>query len=234
MAAIFKRELGSYFNSAVGYVVLAVFWFFSGLSFYTYCLLYNTSSMALFFAAMFLMIRLVIPLSTRRSFSEERRQKTEQALLTAPVNLFEIVFGKFLAAFVMFLLCNLIFVLYAVIIATFTAPDWAVFFTTFLGVLLLGSAVIAIDMFVSAMTESQIIAAAIAIGIGILIDRLGDIANYINTEWVTNVINKISFDKHFSNFSTGIISLPSIVFFLSVTAVFLFLTARVYEKRRWS
>ncbi len=234
MAAIFKRELGSYFNSAVGYVVLAVFWFFSGLSFYTYCLLYNTSSMALFFAAMFLMILLVIPLITMRSFSEERRQKTEQALLTAPVNLFEIVFGKFLAAFVMFLLCNLIFVLYAVIIATFTAPDWAVFFTTFLGVLLLGSAVIAIDMFVSAMTESQIIAAAIAIGIGILIDRLGDIANYINTEWVTNVINKISFDKHFSNFSTGIISLPSIVFFLSVTAVFLFLTARVYEKRRWS
>ena len=234
MAAIFKRELGSYFNSAVGYVVLAVFWFFSGLSFYTYCLLYNTSSMALFFAAMFLMILLVIPLITMRSFSEERRQKTEQALLTAPVNLFEIVFGKFLAAFVMFLLCNLIFVLYAVIIATFTAPDWAVFFTTFLGVLLLGSALIAIDMFVSAMTESQIIAAAIAIGIGILIDRLGDIANYINTEWVTNVINKISFDKHFSNFSTGIISLPSIVFFLSVTAVFLFLTARVYEKRRWS
>ena len=234
MAAIFKRELGSYFNSAVGYVVLAVFWFFSGLSFYTYCLLYNTSSMALFFAAMFLMILLVIPLITMRSFSEERRQKTEQALLTAPVNLVEIVFGKFLAAFVMFLLCNLIFVLYAIIIATFTAPDWAVFFTTFLGVLLLGSAVIAIDMFVSAMTESQIIAAAIAIGIGILIDRLGDIANYINTEWVTNVINKISFDKHFSNFSTGIISLPSIVFFLSVTAVFLFLTARVYEKRRWS
>ena len=160
MAAIFKRELGSYFNSAVGYVVLAVFWFFSGLSFYTYCLLYNTSSMALFFAAMFLMILLVIPLITMRSFSEERRQKTEQALLTAPVNLFEIVFGKFLAAFVMFLLCNLIFVLYAVIIATFTAPDWAVFFTTFLGVLLLGSAVIAIDMFVSAMTESKIIAAA--------------------------------------------------------------------------
>ncbi|MBR1533986.1 MAG: hypothetical protein IJ639_06455 [Ruminococcus sp.] len=68
MAAIFKRELGSYFNSAVGYVVLAVFWFFSGLSFYTYCLLYNTSSMALFFAAMFLMILLVIPLITMRSF----------------------------------------------------------------------------------------------------------------------------------------------------------------------
>ncbi len=234
MAAIFKREIGSYFNSAVGYVVLAVFWFFSGLSFYTYCLLYNTSSMSMFFASIFLMILLVIPLITMRSFSEERRQKTEQALLTAPVNLFEIVFGKFLAAFVMFTLSTAIFVVYAIIIATFTAPDWAVFFTTFLGVLLLGGAVIAIDLFISAMTESQIIAATIAIGVGILIDRLSDLASYINTEWVTNVINKISFDKHFSNFSTGIISLPSVVFFLSVAAVFLFLTARIYEKRRWS
>ena len=234
MTAIFKRELSSYFNSAVGYVVLAVFWFFSGVSFYTYCLMYNTSSMAMFFAAMFLMILLVVPLITMRSFAEERRQKTEQALLTAPVNLFEIVFGKFLAAFVMFCLCVSIFLLYAIIIATFSAPDWAVFFVTYFGMLLLGAAIIAIDMFISALTESQIIAATLAIGIGILIDRLGDLANYINTEWVTNVINKISFDKHFSNFSTGLISLPSIVYFLSVTAIFLFLCARVFEKRRWS
>ncbi len=234
MSAIFRRELGSYFNTAVGYVVLTVFWFFSGLSFYTYCLLYNTSSLSMFFASMFLMILLVIPLITMRSFAEERRRKTDQALLTAPVSLFEIVFGKFLAAFVMFLLSCSIFILYAIIIATFTAPDWAVFFTTFLGVLLLGAAVIAIDMFVSALTESQIIAAAVSIGIAVLINRMGDIAQFINTEWVTNVINKISFDKHFSNFFTGIISLPSIVFYLSVAAVFLFLTARVFEKRRWS
>ena len=234
MSAIFRRELGSYFNTAVGYVVLTVFWFFSGLSFYTYCLLYNTSSLSMFFASMFLMILLVIPLITMRSFAEERRRKTDQALLTAPVSLFEIVFGKFLAAFVMFLLSCSIFILYAIIIATFTAPDWAVFFTTFLGVLLLGAAVIAIDMFVSALTESQIIAAAVSIGIAGLINRMGDIAQFINTEWVTNVINKISFDKHFSNFFTGIISLPSIVFYLSVAAVFLFLTARVFEKRRWS
>ena len=234
MFAIFKRELGSYFSSAIGYVILAVFWFFSGLSFYTYCLLYNTSSMSMFFSSIFMVIVLLIPLITMRSFAEERRRKTDQALLTAPVSLFEIVFGKFLAAFVMFLLSCSIFILYAIIIATFTAPDWAVFFTTFLGVLLLGAAVIAIDMFVSALTESQIIAAAVSIGIAVLINRMGDIAQFINTEWVTNVINKISFDKHFSNFFTGIISLPSIVFYLSVAAVFLFLTARVFEKRRWS
>ena len=234
MFAIFRRELGAYFHTAVGYVVLAVFWFFSGLSFYTYCLLYNTSSMSMFFASMFLMILLIIPLITMRSFAEEKRQKTEQALLTAPVSLFEIVFGKFLAAFVMFLISTLIFLLYAVIIAAFAAPDWAVFFTTFFGILLLGGAVIAIDLFISALTESQIIAATVSIGVGILIDRIGDIAGYINTEWVTNVVNKISFDRHFSNFSAGIISLPSIIFYLSVAGIFLFLTARVFEKRRWS
>ena len=234
MTAILKRELYSYFNTAVGYVVLAVFWFFSGLSFYTYCLLYNTSSMTMFFASMFMMILLITPLITMRSFSEERRQKTEQALLTSPVNLFEIVIGKFLAALILFVLCILIFVLYAIIIAGFTAFDWAVFFSTILGLLLLGSAVIAIDMFISSLTESQIIAATVSIGIGILIERLSIIANYINTGWVTDFINKISFDKHFSNFSTGIISLPSIVYFLSVTGLFLFLTARAFEKRRFN
>jgi ABC-2 type transport system permease protein len=234
MSVIFRRELGSYFNSAVGYVVLAAFWFFSGLSFYTYCLLYNTSSMAMYFASMFTIVVLAVPLITMRSFSEERRQKTDQALLTAPVNLFEIVFGKFLAAFVLFLLCNLIDLLYVIIIATFTTPDWAVFFSTFFGTLLLGAAMIGVDMFISALTESQIIAATVSIGVGILLNRMSELAEFINTEWVTNAINKVSFDKHFSNFTSGIISLPSIVFFCSVAAVFLFLTARVFEKRRWS
>lgn len=234
MSAIFRRELSSYFSTAVGYVVLAVYWFFSGMFFYTYCLLYNTSSMSMFFASMFTMIVLIIPLITMRSFSEERRRKTDQALLTAPVDLFEIIFGKFLAAFVLYALCSLIFILYAFILSVFTAPDWAVFFTTFFGVLLLGASIIAIDMFISSLTESQIIAAAVSIGVGILINRMGDLSEFINTEWVTNVINSISFDKHFSNFLTGIISLPGIVFFLSVTAIFLFLTARVFEKRRWS
>lgn len=234
MSAIFKRELSSYFNTAIGYVVLAIFWFFSGRTFYVYCLIYNTSSMSMFFASMFLVILLIIPLITMRTFSEDKHRKTDQALLTAPVNHFEIVFGKFLAAFVMYLLCTLVFIVYAFIIAGFTAPDWAVFFTTYLGVLLMGAALIAVDMFISALTESQMIAATVSIGIGLLINGLTGIASYINTEWVTNLINKIAFDVHFSNFLTGLLSLPSIIYYLSVTAVFLFLCTRVFEKRRWS
>ena len=117
MTAIMKRELGSYFNSAIGYIVLAVFYFFSGMFFYLYCLLSNTASMNYLFLSMLMIVMLIIPIITMRSFSEEKRQKTDQALLTAPVSLTEIVMGKFLGAFLLYCMCNAIYILYAIILA---------------------------------------------------------------------------------------------------------------------
>lgn len=234
MAAIIKRELNSYFNSAIGYVVLGVFSFFSGLFFYLYCLLQNSSSMSYVFLSMLMIIMLVIPIITMKSFSEERKQKTDQALLTAPVSLTEIVVGKFLGAFLLYCLCASVFVLYMFIIAFYTTPDWAVFFSTMLGVLLLGAALIAIDLFISTLTESQVIAAVVSIGVGIFIYMIDSLSGIINTEWFARLLHNISFDAHFTNFINGIINLTSVIFFLSVIAVFLFLCVRVLEKRRWS
>ncbi len=234
MSAIIKRELSSYFNSAIGYIVLAVFYFFSGLFFYMYCLMSNTASMSYLFLSMLMIVMLIVPVITMRSFSEERRQKTDQALLTAPVSLTEMVLGKFLGAFMLYCLCNAIYVLYAIILAFYTSPDWAVFLSTLLGMLLMGGALIAIDLFISALTESQIIAAVISIGVGLLIYMLDSLTNLISVEWVTRLLNNISFDAHFTNFINGIINLSSVVFFLSVIAIFLFLCVRVFEKRRWS
>lgn len=234
MTAIIKRELSAYFHSAIGYIVLAVFFFFSGMFFYVYCLYYNTSSMSYLFLSMLMIVMLIIPLITMRSFSEEKKQKTDQALITAPVSLLEIVMGKFIAAFTLYAMCNAIYLVYAVIIATFTAPDWAVLFATLLGMLLLGGALIAIDLFLSALTESQIIAAVVSIGVGLLIYMLDSLASLVSVEWIADILNGLSFDRHFTNFSNGIISLSGVVFFLSVTAVFLFLCYRVFEKRRWS
>lgn len=234
MSAIIRRELGSYFNSAIGYIVLAVFSFFSGMFFYLYCLLSNTSSMSYVFLSMLMIVMLLIPIITMRSFSEEKRQKTDQALLTAPISLTEIVLGKFIAAFLLYAICNAVYLLYAVIIACYTAPDWAVFFTTLFGMLLMGGALIAIDLFVSALTESQIIAAVVSIGVGLFIYMLDSLSSVINVEWVTNIFHNLSFDAHFTNFINGIINLTSVLFFVSVIAVFLFLCVRVFEKRRWS
>lgn len=234
MSAIIKRELSSYFNSAIGYIVLAVFYFFSGLFFYMYCLLSNTTSMSYVFLSMLMIVMLVIPIITMKSFSEERKQKTDQALLTAPISLTEMVLGKFFGAFLLYCLCNAIYVLYAVILSFYATPDWAVFLTTILGMLLMGGALIAIDLFISALTESQVIAAVVSIGIGLLIYMLDSLSNVFNVDWLTNFLRNISFDAHFTNFINGIINLSSVVFFLSVIAVFLFLCVRVFEKRRWS
>ena len=234
MSAIIKRELSSYFNSAIGYIVLAVFYFFSGLFFYMYCLLSNTTSMSYVFLSMLMVVMLVIPIITMKSFSEERKQKTDQALLTAPISLTEMVLGKFFGAFLLYCLCNAIYVLYAVILSFYATPDWAVFLTTMLGMLLMGGALIAIDLFISALTESQVIAAVVSIGIGLLIYMLDSLSNIFNVDWLTNFLRNISFDAHFTNFINGIINLTSVVFFLSVIAIFLFLCVRVFEKRRWS
>lgn len=234
MSAIIKRELSSYFNSAIGYIVLAVFYFFSGLFFYMYCLLSNTTSMSYVFLSMLMIVMLVIPIITMKSFSEERKQKTDQALLTAPISLTEMVLGKFFGAFLLYCICNAIYVLYAVILSFYATPDWAVFLTTMLGMLLMGGALIAIDLFISALTESQVIAAVVSIGIGLLIYMLDSLSNVFNVNWLTNFLRNISFDAHFTNFINGIINLSSVVFFLSVIAVFLFLCVRVFEKRRWS
>ena len=234
MSAIIKRELSSYFGSAIGYIVLAVFCFFSGIFFNFYCIYYNSSSLAPVFSNMLMIILFLMPLVTMKSFAEEKRQKTDQALLTSPVSLFEIVMGKFLGAFSLYLLCNLIFLVYAVVISFFATPDWAVIFCTFIGMLLMGGALIAIDIFISAMTESQVIAAVLSIGAGLLIYLLDSLSALANNDFITGVVSAISFNQNLANFTYGILSLSNVVYFLSVTAIFLFLTVRVFEKRRWS
>ena len=232
MKAIIKRELSSYFNSAIGYIVLAVFCFFSGIYFYFFCIYKNSSSLSSVFSNMLMIVLFVVPIITMKSFAEEKRQKTDQALLTSPVSLFEIVMGKFLSAFILYLLCVAIFLVYTLVICFFTTPEWSVIFCTLLGMLIMGGALIAIDIFISAMTESQVIAAVVGIGAGLFIYMLDSIANLINAEFFANILRSLSFNQNFSNFTYGILNLKNAVFFISIITVFLFLTIRVFEKKR--
>lgn len=234
MGSILKRELSSYFNSAIAYIVMAVFFFFSGLYFYIFCLYYNSSSLTPVFSNMFMIILFLIPLITMKSFSEEKKLKTDQALLTSPVSLFDIVMGKFLSAFILYACCVAIFIIYTVIICFFVTPDFAVILCTILGILLLGGALIAIDIFISALTESQIIAAIVSIGAGLFIYMLDSISSLISVDFITKIFSAISFNQNYSNFTYGILNLSNLVFFVSVIAIFIFLTVRVLEKRRWS
>ncbi len=222
MGAIYKRELSGYFNSAIGYVVLAVYYFFSGLFFYLYCFYRDSASLGYVFANMFYIVMFIIPVLTMKTFSEERRQKTDQALLTSPVSLTEIVLG-----------CA-IFLVYGVVISFFAQPQWSVVLCTLLGMLLLGMAIIAMNIFISSLTESMVVAAVIGMAAGLVIDTMSSFSKLVPIPWVQFVLEKIDFLNYYTNFTYGILSIVDVIFFLSVTGLFLFFTVRVLERRRWS
>lgn len=234
MSAIYKRELSGYFNSAIAYVVLAVFFFFSGLFFYAYCFLGDSTSLSYVFANMFYIIMFIIPVLTMKTFAEEKRQKTDQALLTSPVSLTEIVIGKFLGALTVYALCCAIFLIYAVVISFFAQPQWSVVLCTLLGIFLLGASMIAINIFISSLTESMVVAAVIGMATGLVIDTMGYFVSIIPVQWIADALDKINFLNYYTNFTYGILSVVDVVFYLSVTGLFLFFTVRVLERRRWS
>ncbi len=234
MSAIFKREFGSYFSSPVGYAVLAAYMFFSGIFFYVQCLFLGSSSMTMVFQQMFFIVLFVIPLITMRTFSEEKRQKTEQALLTAPVGIPSIVGAKFLSSLAMFALCLCSYIIEGVALSFMTQPDWSVIIGNVFAMAILGSSFIAMGLFISSLTESAIVAAIVSFVLNVLISIMDTISGTVSWDALTNITNAISFQKKYNNFSLGLISLSDVMFFVSVTFIFLFLTDRVIERRRWA
>lgn len=234
MITIFRREFGAYFSSPVGYAVLAAFMFFSGIFFYRQCLFLDTSNMSGVFSSMFAIVIFIIPLLTMRLFSEETRNRTDQALLTSPVGIPSIVFAKYLSALAMLAVCLCSYLIEGLILSFISSPDWSVIIGNVFAMCVLGSAFIAIGIFISSLTESMIVAALISFVINVLITLLDNLSATVSNEFVTGLINTISFQEKYSDFAIGLISCSDVVYFLSVTFIFLFLTDRVIERRRWA
>ncbi len=234
MFAIFKRELASYFTSPVGYVVTAAFMVFNGIFFYVQCLYTGTSNMYGVFQSMFFIVLFLIPLLTMRLMAEDRKNKTDQALLTAPVGIPSIVFSKFLSAFVMLTICLSAYVIDGIILSMVASPDWSVIIGNIFGMLLMGATFIAIGVFISSLTESVIIAAIFSFAVNVFISMIDTIASTVSWRWLKDTLSVFSFQEKYGNFALGLISLSDVVFFVSLTALFLFLTDRVLDRRRWA
>lgn len=234
MHAIYKRELKSYFSSPIGYVVIATFVFFASLFFVSYNIASDSSNMSGVFGSLMLIYVFLIPILTMRSFSDEKRQKTDQALLTAPVSLSGIVMGKFLAALTIYaigLSCTAVF---AVILAACSTIQAWVIIGNIVGMLLVGAALIAIGVFISNMTESQVISAIASIFVMLLLFLIDNISSLVQSTVIQTIISSISINARYSNFGLGIFNLSDAVFFLSIATLFIFFTVRMLEKRRWS
>ncbi|QEY35213.1 ABC transporter permease subunit [Caproiciproducens galactitolivorans] len=234
MRAIVKRELKAYFISPIGYACIAILLALYGYYFYQVMMLRSSYYIQSVYSTMFIWSMMVIPIITMRSFSEEIRNRTDQALLTAPVGVTSIVVGKFLAAVAVFAIALLGSLIPAVVIGLHSSLSWAHIFGNILGTLLYGAGMIAVGIYISSLTQSQIVAAISTFGVSIILMVVNQLNGLVTDENVTKVINWISFDTRFQPFTKGILNIPSIVFFLSVAAVFIFLTARKLESKRWS
>lgn len=235
MTAIFKRELRSYFSSPIGYVCIAILAALYGF-FYFMVMAYGSSSYipSIVYNTMFSFSMLVIPIITMRSLTDDQKNKTDQILLTAPVGVTGIVLGKFLACFFVFFVASTIGLLPAVAMSTFSSPSWGEILGNYIGTLLYGGAMISIGVFISSLTVSQIIAAIGTFAVSVFLMFIDNLASSVSNAVVSAVVDWISFSNRYSVFTRGLFSVSSMVFFLSVMAIFVFLTARRIESRRWS
>ena len=234
MIAIWKRELRSYFWSPIAYVFMGVVLFLFGMYYWQVVLMGSSYYIGQVYGVMFTWCMLFLPALTMKTFSEDRKNKTDQALITAPVSVTGIVWGKFLSAFSIYLFTMLITLIPAFVIGLFSDPSWASVFGNFLASLLYGAAIIAIGVFISSLTESQIVALVGTVGTSILLMLIDSLGAVFGNEIIETVVSWISFQARYTPFTNGIFNVSSVVFFLSVVAVFNFITARRLESRRWS
>jgi len=294
MISILKREIKAYFVTPIGCLYMGLFLLITGI-YFTFSNLFNQSSYYSSFLGSILFIYLfAIPLLTMRLFSEEKRQKTDQLLLTSPISITEIVCGKFLAALSIYAMSLVVTVLYAVIIAIY--GDLMVWETlgSYIGFLFLGACYISVGVFVSASTENQLTAALVTFFTLFVIWLIDPIAQmipsdalagvisasvlafivvlflFINTRnWFISLVTAViaaavilflyfyvsgyyyqfrgifngflqnflgwfSLNRRYQNFSMGLLKFDALLYYVSFSGLFLFLTIRLIEKRRWN
>lgn len=233
MGAIYRREMGAFFTSGVAYVFLSVFFLLSGIFFFTGVIGSATTETSTLFSSMFIIVLFLIPILTMKLMSEEKKNRTDQGLLTAPVSLWSIVLGKYFAALTLFIIAESVIFIYAGILAYLGNVVWSTLLGNYFAMLFLGAAFIAVGLFISSLTENQM-AAAVASMLALFVLYLFDsLSANINSELVKKIMAALSFYSRYIEFTQGVFNLSSVVFFLSTAFLFNFFTVRGLEKRRW-
>ena len=235
MLAIYKREMRSYFTGVIGYVFLVLFLAIGGAAFSITTLFAMSADISSFFMVMMLLSGIMLPLLTMKSFSDERRAKTEQLLLTAPVSITSMVMAKFLAALTMFGGALLVNSLYFIILYPYANVKTSNLIGNVLALFLVGATFIAIGVFVSSLTENQLTAAVGTIGIILVLLLIGVVNSLLPSNfWLRYVLDCFSVFTRFQTFTNGYFDLSSVLYYVSVAAVFVYLTVRVYDRRRYN
>ena len=235
MWAIYCRELRSYFTTPIGYVFAGMFLAVSGALFSATVLLQaDTSMMSMYFLCLMFVFAILIPLLTMKLFADERRTKSEQILLTAPISLGAMVVAKYLSALTVFAAVLGVNSFNFYLLYIYGNPSLSYIFLNVLTLFLIGAAFIAVGVFISSLTENQFIAAFGTMTLIIPFLFANSLNTYINNIVIREILSGISITSRYASFSAGVFDWAALVYYVSLCGTFLFLTVRVLEKRRWA
>jgi len=248
---VFKKEMRLFFGSPVAYVVFTFFLLISGWFFSQIFLYYSDLSMRSFmqpgmaqslnitesvmrplFTNMSVVLLFFIPMLTMRLFAEEKKSGTIELLLTYPVRDGEVLAGKFLAAAALYVILLGLTLVYPAIIAYFTRIEWGPILTGYLGLVLTGATFLAVGVFISSLTENQIVAGFGTFGVLLALWIIGWGAESAGGN-LRAVLQYLSITEHMDTFSRGLIDTKDLVYYLSAIALGLFLTLRSLDSKRW-
>jgi ABC-2 type transport system permease protein len=250
-AAIFRRELLYAFNSAVAYAVTTVFVLLAGYFFYNLLGYFNLVSIQAMqnpagapglnltdgvvrplFGNIAVILILILPLLTMRLLSDERKTGTAELLFTYPISDWDAIMGKYLATLTVYAVMLLLTVLYPLLLFKHANPELGPIVTGYIGLFLIGAAYISMGLFFSSLTDNQMVAGVMTFGCGLLFLIISWLTPFVSPTAAT-VIAQLSILDHFDSFSTGVLNSNDVVYYLSFTVFFLFLSSRVLDSNRW-
>ncbi|MBI5476093.1 MAG: ABC transporter permease subunit [Ignavibacteriales bacterium] len=230
---IYLKELRSFFNSPVAYIIIVVYLTILGWFFVSNLFLNNMSTLRTVFEMTPFLLLFFAPAMTMRSISEEKKSGTLELLFTKPIKEYEIVTGKFLAAWALYFFTLMPTLIYYITVATIGSLDTGAVIGGYLGLMLVGAVFLAISIFGSALTENQVVAFIVSLFIVFALFMLDKILFYLPTTLAV-IFEYVSIDYHFSNIARGVIDSRDIIYYLSTIGFALYLATSVLQRRRWA
>ncbi len=230
--AIFRKELRIYFVSPMAYAFLIAFLFLAGLFFTLGIALTGEASLRIMLGNLAISLVFVLPMLTMRQFAEEQRQGTLELLMTAPISLSSLVLGKWLASFALCLVMLAGTLLFPCVLAWYGEPDWGVVLCNYLGLASCCAGFCAAGLFASSLTDDQVAGGLLGILILLPFWLVGSAASVAGEKWQP-LLEKLALLPHLRSFTKGIVDSGDVAWFVGFTFLFLFLTHRTLESRRW-
>ncbi len=247
--AIAQKELRGYFATPIGYIVIGMFALLWGWFYYVMLMIFNQQSLQLggleggnadinsqlirpLFLNASVILLFVLPLVTMRIYSEEKRSGTIELLLTSPLTDVQIIVGKFLGAMTLYAAMLAITAIHIGLLFSYGNPEWRVVVIGYLGLLLMGGCFISVGLLISSMTKNQIVSGMITFAVFLMLWVINWPASFVGPN-MQNILNYLSITDHFDDFTKGVLDTKHLVYYFSVMAFGLFLTARSVDTERW-